>query len=84
MSNDNQNADVSELDTAPCSVTFGDLIEGDRFQNEFGVLWTKISATTARKHSNESRNLGCHGYGYRDSICTFGHWEWVKFISPNA
>lgn len=53
------------------TLTFDDLEPGDRF-SAFGALWTKLSATTARKHSPDSRALGDRGYGYiGDSHCSF-------------
>ena len=74
---------VSSPHDAPRFVAFGDLTEGDRFISEYDVLWTKVGRDVARKHSQESINLGLSGYGYRDSFCKFDLNEVVRFIAPN-
>jgi hypothetical protein len=88
MTNENQKSkpepEKAELPGPPCSLRFGDLTTGDRFLNEHGVLWTKLAYDRARKHSDESNALGMRGYGFRDSICTFGDWEAVQFVPANV
>lgn len=61
-------------------MTFGDLTSGDRF-TAYGALWTKLSPSTARKHSTDSLALGAKGYGYvGDSLCTFEQTDLVEFV----
>ena len=78
-------------DTAPVAkpaakngdvVVFNDLYVGDRFI-AYEALWTKIDTDIARKHSEDSMNLGERGYGYRlDSICSFDNDDEVRFVPP--
>jgi len=75
----------NELSDSNGSVTFGELISGDRFRNEHGSLWTKIDPETARSHHSMSIRLGDRGYGYRgDTMASFDESEPVKFIPPNT
>lgn len=61
-------------------IKFEELTVGDRF-NALNTIWTKLSATTARKHSTTSIELGSKGYGYiGDSICSFELEERVEFL----
>lgn len=61
-------------------MTFEDLTSGDRF-TAYGALWTKLSTSTARKHSADGQALGANGYGYvGDSLCTFEPTDRVEFV----
>jgi len=60
-------------------LTFGKLLEGDRFVCPNG-LWTKLDSEVARLHSPDSTNLGAKGYGYHDAICSFPKDQVVEFV----
>lgn len=62
---------------------FEELACGDRFKF-LGLMWTKLSPDTARKHSLESIELVEKSYGYNgDPICYIGRALKVKFIPIN-
>lgn len=61
---------------------FDALYVGDRF-TAYDSLWTKIDVGVARKHSEDSINLGERGAGYRlDSICSFPDDDEAQFVPP--
>lgn len=60
---------------------------GDRFKY-LDFLWTYLDIDDgypiARKHSEASIEMKELGYGYHDSICTFGFDDDVEFVPPNG
>lgn len=62
---------------------FEELTPGDRFKAH-GSLWTKLDATTARRHSDVSILLGTNGYSCIDPSCSFSANDEVAFAAVDA